>query len=234
MKKFKIIITIMILSLLLGTTTALAATGTVTINGDSKVDLGAQKSLKIKVSSDELIGVISGKIETSGKMNNITITGINGWNLTYNSQTGVFNIYKAEGSKSEEIIEIKYTAANSAGTANVTLSELNLTTTTYGTIEHQDVVKNITIGNNDNPGNNEANNEENNIIPELNIIGNEEENNQVNNEQNSPIGNNTDNTTSEEKIPQTGEENYILIPISAIIVLSVIFYIKYMQYRKDV
>ena len=52
--------------------------------------------------------------------------------------------------------------------------------------------------------------------------------------QNNQIGNNTDNTTSDEKIPQTGEDNYILISIAAIVILSVIFYIKYMQYRKNV
>ena len=56
---------------------------------------------------------------------------------------------------------------------------------------------------------------------------------------NSNTGTNTsdkkeDTTIARGKIPQTGEENYILIPISAIIVLSVIFYIKYMQYRKNV
>ncbi len=238
MKRIKTIITIMLICLLFGTTIALAVTGTVLINGDSKVKPGEEKSLKIKISSDELVGVLSGKIETSSNMENVTITALNGWNLTHNPQTGAFNIYKAEGSKSEEIIEIKYTASKTEGTAKITLSELNLTTTNYETIQYQDVVKNITIANEDNQNNNEENNEEqnnqvNNDVPELNIIGNEE-NNQTNNTQNNQIGNNTDNTTSDEKIPQTGEDNYILISIAAIVILSVIFYIKYMQYRKNV
>ena len=57
----------------------------------------------------------------------------------------MFNIYKAEGSKIEEIISIEYTTANTEGTGIITLSNLKMTTIEYETKDVANVVKEITI-----------------------------------------------------------------------------------------
>ena len=138
-------ITIVLVSLL--TTLVCAAEPQITINGDNTAKVKEEKELKIKIFSDEEIGIISGKIEANGNITNMNVTGINGWNLTYNKETGVFNIYKAEGSKSEEIISIKYTTGNVEGQGSITLSNLKMTTISYKSTEIGNVTKNITIAN---------------------------------------------------------------------------------------
>ena len=92
-----------------------AAEPQITINGDVAAKVNEEKELKIKITSEEEIGVVSGKIETNSKITNMTVTGLNDWSLTYNKTTGVFNIIKPEGAKSENIISIKYTTGSEEG-----------------------------------------------------------------------------------------------------------------------
>ena len=175
-------------------------------------DIKEEKTLKLKISSDQPIGAVGCTLDITGDITYEEPKKINDWSLTYNPETKRMILYKAEGTTSEEILEIKYTAANHNGTAKITLSDIELTTIDYETIKPQNVVKNITIGQA------EVN------VPEINIIENEVVNNEPE----------EDNTVSDEKIPQTGEENYILIPMIGIAVLSIIFYVKYTQYKRDV
>ena len=143
--KLKRIIILTILTLIFCTTCALAAEPQMTIDGEQTAKPNETKELSIKISSEIEIGVVSGKIESNEKISTIDVTGKNNWNLTFNKETGVFNIYKAEGAKEEEIISIKYTTAGTEGTGKITLSNLKMTTIDYETKDVSNVVKEISI-----------------------------------------------------------------------------------------
>lgn len=145
--KLKKIFILSILTLLFCTTYVWAAEPQITIDGEQQAKPNETKTLTIKISSEIEIGVVSGKIEANENIANMNVTGKNNWNLTFNKDTGVFNIYKAEGSKSEEIINIEYTTANQEGAGKITLSNLKMTTIEYETKEVSNVVKDITIKN---------------------------------------------------------------------------------------
>ena len=143
----KRIFILIILTILFCSTHVFAAEPQITIEGEQQAKPNETKVLTIKISSETEIGVVSGKIESNENITNMNVTGKNNWNLTFNKDTGVFNIYKAEGSKSEEIINIEYTTANKEGTGRITQSNLKMTTIEYETKEVSNVVKDITIKN---------------------------------------------------------------------------------------
>lgn len=143
----KRIIILVFLIILFWTTRVLASEAQIIIEGEQICKPNETKVLTIKISSETEIGVLSGKIETNENITNINVTGKNNWNLTFNRDTGVFNIYKAEGSKTQEIISIEYTTANTEGIGKVTLSNLKMTTIKYETKDVKDILKEITIKN---------------------------------------------------------------------------------------
>ena len=126
-KKFIMIILITMLMLLIGTTTALAADSKVTLEGENTAKVGETKKITVKITSDESIGVVSGKIKTEGNITIKSIQAKNSWNQTYNDQTGDFNTYKAVGASTEEIMEIEYTAGNTEGEGRIIISGVELT-----------------------------------------------------------------------------------------------------------
>ena len=101
------------------------------IFGDGEAKIGENKHLTVKLFSSDTIGIISGKITGDENVQIIKVNGRNNWNLTYNSETGVFNIYKAEGAKDEEIITIEYKPINENATGRITISNLNATSIDY-------------------------------------------------------------------------------------------------------
>ena len=147
MKKsiIEILFTIVFLSVL--TTLVYGADPQITINGDSTVKPGETKKLTINISSDEEIGIVSGKIEATSNITDMTVTGVNSWNLTYNNSTGEFNIYKAEGAKVQDIINIQYKAGTEEGTGTITLSNIKMTTISYESKEVGTITKDISIAN---------------------------------------------------------------------------------------
>lgn len=138
-----ILFTIVFLSVL--TTLVYGADPQIAINGDSTVKPGETKELTINISSDEEIGIVSGKIEASSNITDMTVTGVNNWNLTYNSNTGEFNIYKAEGTKVQDIINIQYKAGTEEGTGIISLSNIKMTTISYVSEDIGTITKDITI-----------------------------------------------------------------------------------------
>lgn len=139
-----LIIAIMMMAI---STIIYAAEPQITLEGDSTIEPGKTKILTVKVTSDNEVGTVSGKIEKSENISEIKVAGKNNWNLTYNQNEGTFVIYKAEGSKSEEIMTIEYTVANEEGTANIKVSNLKLTTLDYETKDAEDISKDVTIKN---------------------------------------------------------------------------------------
>lgn len=140
-----ILFTIVFLSVL--TTLVYGAEPQITINGDSSVKPGESNELTINISSDEEIGIVSGKIGATSNITDMTVTGVNSWNLTYNNSTGEFNIYKAEGAKVQDIITIQYKAGAEEGTGTITLSNIKMTTISYESKEIVTITKDITIAN---------------------------------------------------------------------------------------
>ena len=144
-KKFLITMVIVVIMLAITATAVNATSQTITMTGDSSIMVGETKVIKLKVSSQNAIGIISGKIEKNNLISSMSVSALNGWNLTYNSSTGIFNIYKAEGATNEEFISIQYTVGNTIGTGVITLSNLKATNTSYETEEIGTITKEITI-----------------------------------------------------------------------------------------
>lgn len=149
--RLKKLFIIVILAILFCTTYVCAVEPQIMLEGEQIAKPNETKTLTIKIASETEIGVVSGKIEANENIVNMNITGKNNWNLTFNKDTGVFNIYKAEGSKSEEIINIEYTTANTEGMGTITISNLKMTTIEYETKDVANVVKEITIKSNEEP-----------------------------------------------------------------------------------
>ena len=145
--KFKRIFILIVLIMLFCCTHVFAAESQITIEGEQQAKPNETKVLTIKISSETEIGVVSGKIEANENITNMNVTGKNNWNLIFNKDTGDFNIYKAEGAKSEEIIDIQYTTVNKEGTGRITLSDLKITTIEYETKDISSIGKDITIKN---------------------------------------------------------------------------------------
>ena len=144
MRKRKAII-ITIIMLLIGATRVMAAEPKVTIEGENAVEVGKSQKVSIKIASEETIGVVSGTIKAEGNITIKSVAGKNNWNITYNSETGTFNILKAEGAKAEEIMEIEYTGGSKEGTGKIIISGVNVTTTEYETKEMGEISKTIEV-----------------------------------------------------------------------------------------
>ena len=155
MKK-NIMILLILSILMIGTTYVFATEPQITIEGESEIAPGGTKTLSIKVTSADAtsenakIGGVSGKIEKDANITDIKVTAKNGWNLMYNNmegneQQGVFNAYKEVGTSGEAIIDIEYTVANTEGTAQIKVSDIEITTIDYNSTEVSQIVKDITI-----------------------------------------------------------------------------------------
>ena len=147
MKKSLMIILFISIILCITATCVFAETVPVSLEGETNVTPGSTGTVNVKISSSDTIGVVSGVIGYDSNITSVEVSGKNNWTVTYNSETGKFNAYKAEGAKSEEIIQIKYTASNTEGTGTITLSSLQVTNINYETENVSDITKDITIKN---------------------------------------------------------------------------------------
>lgn len=145
MKKTFIIIFLITIIFATTITYVFAENNPISLEGETTIAPGKTNKVIVKISSDETIGVVSGKIEYNSNISNIQVTGKNNWAVTYNKETGVFNVYKAEGANTEEIIEIQYTASNTEGTGEITLSDIKVTNINYEEKNINNVTKTITI-----------------------------------------------------------------------------------------
>lgn len=147
MKKSLMIMLFISIILCITATCVFAETVPVSLKGETSVTPGSTGMVNVKISSSDTIGVVSGVIGYDSNITSVEVSGKNNWTVTYNSETGKFNAYKAEGAKSEEIIQIKYTASNTEGTGTITLSSLQVTNINYETENVSDITKDITIKN---------------------------------------------------------------------------------------
>lgn len=148
MKKLYLIGILMIVILSLTFTSVYAITATVNLNGENKVEPGTTNKISVSIASNDTIGGIEGKLVTSSNISEIlekNVTGKNGWTVTYNAEDGIFNAFKATGSKGEEIFEIEYTVENEEGTAKIELKDLTVTDINYDEEQVADISKTISI-----------------------------------------------------------------------------------------
>ena len=129
----KKIVTIILVILLLSiySSFVFAASTPISLTGDSTAKPNETKTLTMQISSEKLIGVVSGKIVCSDNVKIESVTAKNNWVLTYNEETKAFSILKAEGSMTDTILEIKYTTGASEGDATITITELQTAGTDY-------------------------------------------------------------------------------------------------------
>ena len=147
MKKSLMIMLFISIILCITATCVFAETVPVSLEGETSVTPGSTGTVNVKISSSDTIGVVSGVIGYDSNITSVEVSGKNNWVVTYNSETGQFNAYKAEGAKLEEIIQIKYTVSNTEGTGTITLSSLQVTNINYETENVSDITKDITIKN---------------------------------------------------------------------------------------
>ena len=235
----KIVSILIFIILILTATKVLAAENPIVISGDGETIIGNEKTLTVKISSEDNIGVVSGKIEKNNTVTILSVLGKNDWSVTFNSETGEFNALKAAGSKNEDIMDIKIKAENS-GTGKITLSNLKVTTTSYETKEVSEVIKNIQVINNsnENTGKNQNNTTTDEGKKDDKTTGQETDSNKKNTENDgnqkilnidtkSTNGKDTDNTTSTKILAKTGVKGSIFIVVILIIIVAVYTGIKY-------
>lgn len=152
MKKNVKLIPIMIIALLLLTISSVfAADKTLVLETDSdKISQGEETPIVLSIdeSNQKELGVISGTIKLSENLELTKYEGLNGWKITFNSQTGEFKALKEEGAKSDEVLSIivktKQTA-QAGSTESVTIENLNVTTTEYEKTEQETLKSNFTV-----------------------------------------------------------------------------------------
>lgn len=235
MKKSLIIILLISVILTMTMTYVYAANTTVTLEGTTNVTPGSTGTITIKISSSDTIGVVSGVITTDS---NITIeseddvVGLNGWTVTYNSQDGKFNAYKAKGATSEEIIKITYKAVDLEGTGSITVNQLQVVNVDYDEEELNDITKSITIKNQitDNPADDPADDPENKPAdnPSDKPVNNTDKENTGTSKNNSSL---STSTTETKTLPYAGVMTKVVLPIS-LILLGIVGVGTYLEYRK--
>ena len=148
MRIFSKIAIIMLLFIAFLTIKVNAASLNVILGGESEAKAGDTKIATVSIeSSDQEILSVSGVIGIENiDKSSLKVEGINGWKLTYNSETGNFIVYNETGSKSATIMNITYTIdKNATADIKITASELNITTIDYEETQIENKVKVVTL-----------------------------------------------------------------------------------------
>ena len=201
-----------------------AAEASISFKGDSEVEADKEQITYISVSNETEIGVIQGKISGDANIEIVNIEAKdNKWTVNYNSTTKEFNAYYADGVKSGDVLAIKYKLKTGATKGTIKLSEIELTTITYETVNKTDIEKTVTAkaGSNSDDSKNENGNGSNS--------GNSNENNNGSSNENGSSSNGTQTKTNKSKngiIPQLGQNGAIILAIAGSSILAVVSYIR--------
>ena len=229
-----------------------AAQAKVEFVGQKEVETGKEYTINVKVSNEVAVGVVQGTLSYDSNIQNVTINAsYNGWTTTYNAETGTLNSFNAAGTKEGEIIQITYKLKDGANSGTITISNIELTTIDYNTINLDGKVTqsiNKKVEKQDTPiENNETNTSNTNvIIPETQtneVSNNKISNNEISNNDNSTVETpkvanqsekkstgivtNEVSSTAKQNLPHTGKSVVtILIVISILAILAILFYKK--------
>ena len=124
-----------------------AAESKIDILGDTSIKINETKTLIAKITtSGDSIGVISADISYSENISKVEVIGKNGWQVTYNPSNGKVNALKAEGTKNEDFMEIKYTLkSDEKENATIKIDNITVSTIEYNSESIGNIIKNITI-----------------------------------------------------------------------------------------
>ncbi len=219
MKK-SIVISLILLIICSIATTIYAAETKLVLTGDNKTEAGKTGTMYVKVSSDESIGSITFTVTKSDNVSSIKCTSENGWTITPNESISKYNAYKATGAKDENIMKIEYTLKEDAEeTAKIEVTQITAATIEGDEVENiSNVSKTITIkGETPNDG------DKDNNVPDNNVPNN---NTGKDNEQK-----NNSSTAANKTINYAGLENYTFAIIAITVLVAVVAYTKYKQYK---
>ena len=125
--KISIISVLVIIALLLVSTICYASNTTLVPSGASSVTKGSSNTITVKLTSSSSIGGVMGVIEKTSNVTINSVTPLNNWNMmSYNAETGDFNMIKNDGAQNEDIIKIDYTVANSEGTGKIEIKNITV------------------------------------------------------------------------------------------------------------
>lgn len=193
-------------------------------------------------------------------INESSIDGINGWKATYNPDGGKITLTKSTFVKTEEeVMNITFkTKAGKKDTKPGKIEFINIVASNSETsISAADVSTEITIGTESSnqgnssttnstgngsisikPTNNTADKAENkatiNPVAKNNTANNSTSTNKVSNTVKNNVGNVSTNQAANEEIPYTGVEDTVMYVIAAVVLVAIVFYIKFERINKEI
>lgn len=239
--KTKILIALIVISMVisLGTINSFAS-------GNIEMDIQGQTTVKETEKTVELIlslgsfteieeGIPLGYQGTltydENLFSGITVEGLNGWTVSYESSTKVFmgeiDVAKANTQIAKITLTIKEGVANGTS-GKISFSNILLTDGTNDFTFNKEVT--VTVENNTSEENNNQNQENEETKPseenKEESESNKETNSNVSTNSSSIKGSNTDKTTASTKLPAAGLRNILIIAVVIMIVFMVVFKIK--------
>ena len=249
-KKFlKITITTILLICVCATiVNALSFTATMTPSSTTVAE-STEFTVKIKVSNLDVGQGLSGlngyfRYDTSvfEPITESSIEGLNGWNVTFNTENSKISLTKTTFVKSEEEVFqviLKTKSGVSGKTGDIKFTNI-LGTNSDIDITASDISTTITVGTiNTNEANATNNTNSNGIsitVTNRNNTANNTNTNTNKNTNNTPKNNTSyvnANSISNDNIPHTGVEDSMMYIIGALIIVSIVFYIKFEKVNKE-
>lgn len=144
-RKRAIVVIISCIMLLFFCTKVQAKDSIISFSGDENIEVSKQQIISLKISSDKNIGVIQGRINGGTNIEIVDVVAKNQkWVTNFNNVTNQFNVYYANGAKEGEIIDIKYKLKDGSKSGTISIDKIELTTTSYETINVDGINKTIT------------------------------------------------------------------------------------------
>lgn len=242
------IITMMLIFVYATVASALSFTATMTPSSTA-VPESTEFTIEVKISNldvgtngvNSLSGYLKYDEEVFEPINDSSIDGLNSWTPSYGSDTGKITLTKQTFVKTEEkVFQIAFKTKSGVTGKSGEIKFTNIVASnSETTIAAADISTSITVGNagEGNTGNTNNTPSNGSIIP-LPVANNTSRNNTSNtntNTNNSIVSAYTNNTnTSGEDIPYTGVEDTIMYVAGAILVVAIIFYIKFEIVNKEI
>lgn len=253
MKKKFLKIAIITMMLVLAYTTivsALSFTATMTPSSTTVAE-STEFTVSIKVSNLDVgpngINTLSGYLkydkDVFETITDSSIEGLNSWSPSYSSDSGKITLHKTTFVKAEEeVFQVTFKTKSGISGKSGKIEFTNImASNSESQISATDVSTEITVGTvSDNIGNTTENKATNTGI----VSGqpkNNTANNTANNVANNTANNKTNNTisyvnktnTSPEEVPYTGVEDTIMYVIGGVVVVALVFYIKFERINKE-
>lgn len=230
---------------------ALSFTATMTPSSTTVAE-STEFTVKIKVSNLDVgangINVLSGYLKYDKDMfetiTDSSIDGLNGWSPTYTADSEKITITKPTFVKTEEEVfqvTLKTKSGVSGKSGKVEFTNI-VAGNTDAEIQAQNISTEITVGNvSENVSNSTGNNATIGLSPSnktnntsnTNTVKNTTNKTNTNNTTNTPISSVVNNSTPNE-ITYAGAEDTIIYVIGAIIILALVFYIKFERVNKEI